>query len=259
MTVEAQVTINGTLESVWAVMADIENSAQILTGVEKIEILERPPHGIRGLKWRETRMLFGKPATVEKVIIAGAESEFFSTESKEGGFVFSTTSLIREREDGILLRSTHQTIPQDFISTLKALPMIFFKGMIQKAILQDLNDIKAAVEQTWQGCFATETDPMLPTRPCSFCLSIKGGSVFADFDKDDAGVVSLIRISYDGFGCCEPRVPTTRMNSLDSRLLLDAIDRGQLESVQVEEVLRKYFRENKDVIWIDALAQHDLL
>lgn len=147
MIVEAQITINGTLEAVWAAMADIENSAQILSGVEKIEIVERPANGIRGLKWRETRMLFGKPATVEKVVIAGAENEFFSTEAKEGGFIFSTTNLIREREDGILLRSTHQTIPQGFIATMKALPMIFFKGVIKQAILQDLNDIKTAVER----------------------------------------------------------------------------------------------------------------
>ena len=49
------------------------------------------------------------------------------------------------------------------------------------------------------------------------------------------------------------------MSSGDSRLLLDAIDRGELASVQVEEILRRYFRENKDVIWSDALAEHDLL
>jgi hypothetical protein len=49
------------------------------------------------------------------------------------------------------------------------------------------------------------------------------------------------------------------MSSGDSRLLLDAIARGELESVEVEELLRRYFRQNKDVIWSDALAEHDLL
>jgi hypothetical protein len=49
------------------------------------------------------------------------------------------------------------------------------------------------------------------------------------------------------------------MGSGDSRLLLDAIARGELESVQVEEVLRRYFRQSKDVIWSEALAEHDLL
>lgn len=147
MTVEAQVTINGTLKSVWAVMADIEKAAEILSGIEKIEIVERPANGIRGLKWRETRMLFGKPATMEKVIIAGAENEFFSTESRDGGFIFHTTNLMREGDEGVLLKSRHVTTPQGFIPTLKSLPMVFFKGVIRKAILQDLNDIKNQVER----------------------------------------------------------------------------------------------------------------
>ena len=50
-----------------------------------------------------------------------------------------------------------------------------------------------------------------------------------------------------------------QMSSDDSRLLLDAIARGELASVEVEGVLRKYFRENKDLIWSNALAEHELL
>jgi hypothetical protein len=88
---------------------------------------------------------------------------------------------------------------------------------------------------------------------------LQGGSVFADFDTDDADIISLRRISFDGYGCCKVGESITKMSSGDSHLLLDAIARGEFESVEVEEVLRKYFRENKDVIWSDALAEHDLL
>lgn len=106
---------------------------------------------------------------------------------------------------------------------------------------------------------SVETFPKMPTRPCSFCLCLQGGSVFADFDTDDTEIVSLRRISFDGFGCCEVRESITKMSSDDSHLLLDAIARGELGSAQVEEALRRYFRENKAVIWSEALAQHDLL
>lgn len=106
---------------------------------------------------------------------------------------------------------------------------------------------------------AVETFPTMPTRPCSFCLCLQGGSVFADFDTDDAAIISLRRISFDGYGCCDVGDSATRMSSGDSRLLLDAIARGELGSVHVEETLRRYFRENKDVIWRDALAEHNLL
>ena len=106
---------------------------------------------------------------------------------------------------------------------------------------------------------AVQIFPVMPTRPCSFCLCLQGGSVFADFETNDADIISLLRISFDGFGCCKAGETITKMSSRDSRVLLDAIARGELGSVQVEETLRRYFRENKDVIWSDALAEHDLL
>ena len=105
---------------------------------------------------------------------------------------------------------------------------------------------------------AVEIFPVMPTRPCRFCLCLQGGSVFADFDSDDAGIISLRRISFDGFGCCEAR-EFTRMSADDSRLLLNAIDRGELGSASVERALQKYLRENQGAIWSDAFAEHDLL
>jgi|GEM_PF-184069 len=147
MTVDAQVTINRSKAAVWAAITDIANAAAIISGIEKIEVIEKPTSGLVGLKWKETRMLFGKPATVEKVIIAGAENEFFTTESQDRGFVFSTYNRIWEGDDGTILRSSHTTTPLCFAALLTSLPMVFFKGVIKKAILQDLNDTKAAVER----------------------------------------------------------------------------------------------------------------
>jgi hypothetical protein len=106
---------------------------------------------------------------------------------------------------------------------------------------------------------AVETYPTMPTRPCSFCLSLQGGSVFADFEIVDGDSICLRRISFDGYGCCESADPITRMTLADSRLILDAIANGTLESDQVSETLKRYFQENKGVIWSDALAEHNLL
>jgi len=66
MLVEAQVTIHAPKPAVWAAITDIEHAAETISGIEKIEIVEKPANGLVGLRWRETRMLFGKPATVEK-------------------------------------------------------------------------------------------------------------------------------------------------------------------------------------------------
>ena len=63
MLVEAHVTINGSKAAIWAAITDIENHSEMISGIENIEVLEKPAHGLVGLRWRETRMLFGKPAT----------------------------------------------------------------------------------------------------------------------------------------------------------------------------------------------------
>ena len=63
MIVEAQVTINGSKAAIWAAITNIENASETISGIENIEVLEQPATGLVGLKLRETRMLFGKPAT----------------------------------------------------------------------------------------------------------------------------------------------------------------------------------------------------
>ena len=149
MIVEAQVIVNGTKAAVWAVMTDIEHAAEILSGAESIEIVEKPASGLVGTRWRETRMYFGKPATVEKQITEAIENDYYKTRAEDSGFVFLATMSISDGgADGCLkLTSSHDTRPQGFVAKLKSAPTIFFKGVIRKALLQDLNDIKAAVEK----------------------------------------------------------------------------------------------------------------
>jgi hypothetical protein len=152
MIVEAQVTINGSRAAIWAAITDIENASETISGIEKIEIVERPANGLVRLRWRETRILFGKPATVEKWITDAAENQFYKTRAEDGGFVFLTTMRILENGTpqnggGMTLTSSHDSKPQTIVAKL-SIPMLFlFKGVIKKAALQDLNDIKAAVEK----------------------------------------------------------------------------------------------------------------
>jgi len=147
MIVQAQVTINGSRAAIWAAMTNIANASQIISGIEKIEVLEKPANGLVGLRWRETRMYFGKPATVEKWITDAAENEFYKTRAESDGFVFLSTTSISESSAGTTLTGSHDSQPQGIVAKLKSIPMPLFKGMIKKALLQDLIDIKSAVER----------------------------------------------------------------------------------------------------------------
>ena len=149
MIVEAQVTINGSRAAIWAAITNIENASETLSGIENIEVLEKPANGLVGLKWRETRMLFGKSATAEKWITDAAENEFYKTRAESDGFVFVSTMSISESTGGMTLTSAHESQPQSVVARVMSIPMgLLFKGVARKALLQDLNDIKAAIEQT---------------------------------------------------------------------------------------------------------------
>src|ERR1044071_5406527 len=111
-------------------------------------MLEKPANGLVGLKWRETRILFGKPATVEKWITDAAENEFYKTRAESDGFVFLSTMSMAESGGGVTLTSSHDYKPQGLVAKLKSTPMFLFKGVVKKALLQDLNDIKAAIDRS---------------------------------------------------------------------------------------------------------------
>ena len=148
MIVEAQVTINAPAEAVWKVITDIEKAAETISGIEQVEVLEKPENGLVGLQWRETRTVFGKTATEEMRITDAADNDFYTTRAESHGCVYITTMRVSANNEGCTLTMSHQIKPQAFIAKLLSFPMgLLFKGTIRKVILRDLNDIKAAVEQ----------------------------------------------------------------------------------------------------------------
>jgi hypothetical protein len=148
MLVETQVVISGTRPAIWAAMTNMENAASIISGIDQIEILEKPASGLVGLKWRETRMLFGKPASADKWITDAAENEFYKTRAESDGFIFLSTMRISDGYGGMTLTSIHDSQPQSLGAKIMSISMsLFFKGVARKALQQDLKDIKAAVEQ----------------------------------------------------------------------------------------------------------------
>lgn len=147
MLVEAHITLNATKSAIWATITNIRNTAEIISGVEKIEILNEPVDGLAGLKWRETRMYFGKPVAIEKWITDAVENKFYKTRAEMDGYIFLTTLTISENGESTRLTSSHETKSQGIIAKIKSLPMFFFRGVLKKNIMQDLNDIKTAVER----------------------------------------------------------------------------------------------------------------
>ena len=148
MIVDVQVTIAASRAAVWRAITDIERAADVISGIQKVERLAKPAEGLVGLTWRETRLLFGKPASADKRITDANEQESYTTRAEDSGFVFVATLQLTGTDGAVTLTSRHDSIPQGFLAKLQAIPMtLFFKGVARKALQQDLDDIKAAVER----------------------------------------------------------------------------------------------------------------
>jgi hypothetical protein len=148
MFAEAHLSVRASPEALWAVITDIEHAAETIRGIEKVELLERPSSGLVGLKWRETRTLFGKTATEVMWITDAVENQFYQTRAESHGCIYVCTVGIAQQPDGCRLSMSMDARPQSIVARLLSIPMsLLVKGAVRKAFLDDLNDIKAAVEQ----------------------------------------------------------------------------------------------------------------
>ncbi len=147
MNVEVQVDINGTKEEVWKVITDIENSVDTISGIEKIEVLEKPADSFVGLKWRETRTMFGRTATEVMWITDTVENQSYKTRAESHGAVYITTLEISDADENVRLSMNFEGMPQTFgAKIMSALTSGMVKKSTEEALMQDLIDIKAKVE-----------------------------------------------------------------------------------------------------------------
>ena len=149
MEYQATVCIDGTKEDVWRVITNIEGSVETIRAIEQIDVLENPASGLVGLKWRETRTMFGRTATEVMWITDAQEHDFYQTRAESHGAVYVSVLQLEERGGETCLTMSFdgqaQSLPARIMSAVTG---IFFKGATQKALQQDLEDIKAAVEKS---------------------------------------------------------------------------------------------------------------
>ena len=147
MIVDAQVAIKGTKEAIWEKVTDIESAVDTISAIEKVEILEKPESGLVGLKWRETRTMFGKTATEVMWITEVRPNEFYRTRAESHGSIYKSTIAIAGQHEDCLLTMSLEATAQSFLAKVLSIPMgLLFKGALRKALLKDLHDIKNAVE-----------------------------------------------------------------------------------------------------------------
>ena len=147
MDVATSVLIHAPRAAVWKRITDIEHAAGTISGIEKIEILERPASGVVGLKWKETRKMFGKTATETMWITDALEPEYYKTRAESHGAVYVASLELGEKAGGteLTMRFSGEAVKTS-AKVMWTLTGWMFRGAMQKACGKDLSDIKAAVE-----------------------------------------------------------------------------------------------------------------
>ncbi|NVK21838.1 MAG: hypothetical protein HWD86_04925 [Kangiellaceae bacterium] len=99
----------------------------------------------------------------------------------------------------------------------------------------------------------------LDTRNCQFCLALQNDAVFMDFYIKENGCLILLRISFDGYGCCYPSSGLKELDSKSSKTLLNLIQKDNLNSTQTCKIISNYLKDNKKSLWEEALQEHQLI
>ena len=126
--IECAVEIAAPSGTVWRVVTDIENAAKHISAITSIEMLDGPRSG-KGMRWRETRMMYVATATNHGTFYRSEVRVEPSGAGSRLAFTFEAQALTL------------------FARMMSALMMPLMKGAVVKALNADLEALKAHCER----------------------------------------------------------------------------------------------------------------
>jgi carbon monoxide dehydrogenase subunit G len=148
MGVQAEVLISAPPSEVWRVITDIEGSVNVIGGIESIRVISNPENGLIGLKWEETRTIFGRSATETMWITEAEENKYYKTRAEQPGVVYVSQLTLEDLGDITRLTMRFDGTPSGLGQRiLSGIMSIFINSTTRKMIAQDLQDIKNAIEK----------------------------------------------------------------------------------------------------------------
>ena len=142
-----QVQINADKAAIWHAITDIDHCEQMIEGIINVEVLNKPTDGIVGLKWKETRVMFGKEADETMWITEAVDNQYYATRAENHGAVYLSKLVITEADGQVFLTMSFTAEPQTFMAKVLSFLMApMMKGSMNKMLAKDLADIKAFVE-----------------------------------------------------------------------------------------------------------------
>ena len=100
---------------------------------------------------------------------------------------------------------------------------------------------------------------MPSTRKADYYLGCLDNSVFIDFNRTQDNLISLVRISFDGYGCCNLDENGLSLNLNDSVEFIMEMENDNLNQENISRLVKEIIKVNKDHIWMDAIQEYGLI
>lgn len=100
---------------------------------------------------------------------------------------------------------------------------------------------------------------MPSTRLAEYYLGYYYSCVFIDFARTEENRIRLVRISFDGFGCCGLNGKGLSLDATDSAEFIKEMESEELNQETIARLVFEIIRINKDLIWLDALEKYGLI
>lgn len=138
-------TIAAPPEKVFARATDFPNAANIIQGIEKMEMLTEGPVEV-GTRFRETRKMFGKLATEEMEVKTLDPPRMYALGAESHGSRYHTEFRFEPVGDGTRVTMEFQGEPLTMFAKVMTVMMKPMMKSMAKLCAKDLADLKAAVE-----------------------------------------------------------------------------------------------------------------
>ena len=138
-----QRTIDAPIDVVFNTVADVRNFSKVVPEIVNVQFLTDSQVGL-GTRFRETRMMNGREATVELEVTEYQENDHVRIVSDAGGTIWDTVFSVKPVGDQVEL---DMTMDANAYKLLAKLFNPFIKGVIQKAVERDMDAVKKHCEE----------------------------------------------------------------------------------------------------------------
>ena len=146
MKVQSSIQINAPIEEVFRIFTDIENLEKNIENIIKVELLSDKKEGL-GVKWRETRVFFGREATEEMEISDLKENESYTVTAESNGTKYTSVYNFQENNGGTLVEMEFSAKTLTTFSKIMSIFAFLFIGSIKKAFQKDMEELKRILEK----------------------------------------------------------------------------------------------------------------